>query len=160
MCLAQFATHYDNARLNLSLGMGFYLTSDFQFAYNWSRQMPKPSQAYAPALIIFEDKNQALEKSNNKLLLETNTDKCETTLKYFKSFEDRSYANLTLIEAKKLQLYDLIFGPIPTNSKNENSIPEGLQQLCLKNREIADSFYNESKNITEVIFLDITEIKP
>ena len=149
---------FGNKRLHYSNGNSFYMTSNFQFAYDWPQLIPKPSEAYASALMIFEDKNRTLKGENNGLFLKANSDLLEKTIKYFKSNEDRHCSNLTLKEAKKLSSYDFIFGPIITENHDKNSPPNELHQLCLKTRKIADSFYNESNNIKEVIFLNMEEI--
>ena len=149
---------FGNKRLHYSNGNSFYMTSNFQFAYDWPQLIPKPSEAYASALMIFEDKNQTLKNEGNGLILEADSDLTERTMKYFKRDEDRTSLNFTIKETRQLCSYDYIFGPIPTKDHATNNSVNKVHQLCLKTREIADSFYNDSNNIKEVIILGAEEM--
>lgn len=149
---------FGNKRLHYSNGNSFYMTSNFQFAYDWPQLIPKPSEAYASALMIFEDKNQTLKNEGNGLILEADSDLTERTMKYFKRDEDRTSLNFTIKETRQLYSYDYIFGPIPIKDHATNNSVNKVHQLCLKTREIADSFYNDSNNIKEVIILGAEEM--
>ena len=139
-----------NKKLCFSNGNGFYITSNLEFAYHWSLCTLIPSEQLESAIIIFEDNDKSIETTNNAVQLDNDSPHYSKVIHYFRHNKCKIKTNATKEEMNSIQRYDYIFGPIPTNNPlgKENEVDF---QLCLRNQNLADKFFNNSKNIKEVI---------
>merc|ERR1711915_787407 len=139
---------------DFSDGNGFYLTSSYKFAHAWPQKMKKKTDA----VIVFkldESCNPLASVSGRTFL--TDDQEWKTLVRFFRNGKDPKECGPG--KAKKLKKDKFVYGPISydgSSSKNPNWQPRArdpLQyQLCIKDDEVAEKFYNAGRNIDQIIF--------
>ena len=137
-------------RASFSNGDGFYMTSDFEFAFHWSQCIPTP-EPFESAVIVFEDNNKTLNTTKNGICLNDDSPQLHKIMNYFKRNENRYGLGMTKAEVKTIESYDFIFGPIPKHQTPKSVEDETKFQLCIRRGDMADRFFNNYQNIKEVI---------
>ena len=121
-------------------------------ANEWARRCRREDTA----VIIFKTNCEIL--SNKKECIFQNDCKAwKEVVQYFRSKKDRRKSNTKAQKAKEFNQYDYIFGPIADGGIYQRTFPPNpikpiKYQLCLKNQDLADEFFNEGNNVEEVIF--------
>ena len=138
-------------RGDFSDGAGFYLTSNFDFAYNWARMNHEDG-----AVLVFKVHKELFQGGLE--LSKENTAKWEKVVSFFRN-------GCVDVKCEYLEDFNYIYGPISKDgnksSKNPKwkprcrSDPMGnhLYQVCLKDKVLAREFYNKGQNIEKVILL-------
>ena len=175
------ATNIAKHGINLSKGKGggdfsnnngFYTTSDFKFALNWSKKMRKQSNA----IVVFKLEEKSWEKSIfagiKGIKFPEDNEGWSEAVKYFRHAQDDEYAEqqrISISKRKSLRSSKYIFGPISMDGSNKqrsnwtprarrkdkdrrNTLENIYFQLCLKDEDLVDQFYDKGKNIEKVLF--------
>ena len=124
-------------------------------AYEWSNRRPKATRA----VIIFEmDTNNIFNNKVGKEFNEPDED-WRKLVRFFRFGKDIAEVNRDYDKAEELEELDFIFGPIADRKirldktwRPEPFVDPLKFQLCICNRNTAKAFFNNGKNVKEVIF--------
>ena len=138
---------------DFSDGDGFYTTSNFAFAKDWSKKlMRKPNTA----VIIFKKPSNLFSNYEGEEF-PTADKNWESAVRYFRNGKDASECGRKA--GNKFKRLDCVFGPISKDgsvAKQPNWTPRPRDplkfELCLRNSLLADEFHNQGENIERVIF--------
>lgn len=122
---------------------GFYLTSDFMFAYKWSTLYLRKNSA----IIVFKMQNE-LEDSKG---LDLTSKHCRITMEKVVVYYKNECEDISL---EWLENYKYIFGPMEKNtlfSDEELNIGKTYHQLCIKDQMFAKEIFNKCLNISDII---------
>ena len=106
---------------------------------------------------MFELKNDVFKDKKN-LIFDKPSKEWAQVIHYYRHKKNLASLGSDMKKAKeksdKLNELDYIFGPIADgNVMSSNPNPLGKDwQLCLKNKAMADAFYNDGKNVHLTIF--------
>ena len=131
---------------DFSFGKGFYLTKDFDEAFNWAR-----STTSKPAILAFQVNREHL---GNARMLNLDSD-LETWRKIVSSF--RSDEETLKTREQLMRSYELIEGPMATVQLNKSGElvlepKASSHQICLISDDFAEEF---EQTLHSLLFLDI-----
>jgi len=155
---------------DFSYGKSFYITNDFDFAFKWSRGFDK----YWPdaAVVVFKLENKKIFSGYKGKTFEGYSKDWKEVVSYFRNKESHLDANISKSKGINLKKLKYFYGPCSmdgdkvknvdwkpkTRMKNYEAYRDGIEspkyvhQLCLKDDELADDFYNRGLNIHQILF--------
>ena len=144
---------YGKAVGDFSNNTGFYLTSNFQFALDWSRKMGMKTTA----VVVFKVENNIFENYSTHELSKDDPEMWSKTISYFRNQHKD-------VKHKWLRKLDMIFGPVSMDGQKNEKNPQWkprirkdnfsnhIYQLCLKNDDLSEDFYNRGLNVERIFF--------
>ena len=136
--------YFDQSKL-----ITLYVTPNYEFAENWPKMMKKNNRA----IIVFKNEKEILIGGKEFAEVEP---KWKEIVKYYRNEKDFKEAGISKEKGRKFDKFKYIFGPITFDQKSAKTNPkqrENYYQLCLKDQDLAEYFYNYGENIEEVIFI-------
>ena len=131
---------------DFSSGKGFYLTNDFNEAFNWAR-----STTSKPAILVFQANREHLSNAR-KLNLNNDEERWRKMVSIFRSDEETAETRKSLVKS-----YDLIEGPMATVQLSESGElvlerKASSHQICLISDRFAEEF---EQTLQSLLFLDV-----
>jgi len=135
---------------DFSNGSGFYVTPEYDFAEQWPGKYKRESQA----VIVFKNNKEILSGGKEFSRVD---EKWKDMVKWYRNRKDVKDSGISRYKGKEFDKFKYIFGPMTAdfNSALTNPTQRGNKvQLCLKEDNLAEDFYNYGKNIEEIIFFN------
>jgi len=131
---------------DFSSGKDFYLTNDFDEAFNWAR-----STTSKPAILVFQVNREHLSNAR-KLNLNNDEERWRKMVSIIRSDEETAQTRKSLMKS-----YDLIEGPMATVQLSESGElvlerKASSHQICLISDRFAEEF---EQTLQSLLFLDV-----
>lgn len=110
-------------------------------------------------MIVFKNDVDIFTKKKNFKYLK-DTKEWEEAIKFFRNKKNKINLDISSDAATLLKKSRYIFGPIadggiaPIKKWHPKAIKPLKYQLCLRKEDIAEKFFNEGRNVQEVIFFN------
>jgi len=154
---------------DFSYGNSFYITNNFDFAFDWSKHFNRCRPD--AAVVVFKLKDKTIFSERKGKTFAGYGKEWTETVSYFRNKANHIDAKISRSKGIKLKEFKYFYGPCSNDGdkvKFENfkpgarmtkehragreSVSKYVYQLCLKDDCLAEDFYNRGLNIHQILF--------